>query len=75
MIGAYAIVALALFLMGVLGGFIAVISVASHRDRDFTTGAPGRIARGARTANGVHTRFYEPVYYRHDLPLPADREW
>jgi len=28
MIGAYAIVALALFLMGVLGGFIAVISLA-----------------------------------------------
>jgi hypothetical protein len=80
-IGAYVTAAIALFLFGALIGFVAVISMASHRDKDIMAPARDRLARGARVAYRLHTRgpgvFHEAAY-RHDAPRPpdrSDREW
>jgi hypothetical protein len=79
MILAYGLALLALFLLGAVIGYIAVISLASHRDKDITTATRSRIARGARITNGLHARrpgvFHEQVAYRHNLPPRTDREW
>jgi len=77
MIVTYLLIALALFLLGATGGYIAVISLASHRD-DITKPATGRLARGARTATQLHTRGLgarPEVAYRHDRARMIDREW
>ena len=79
MIGTYVFAAVALVLFGAFGGFVAVISLASHRDKDLLpplrTGSPA----ARRAAHGMHARRPEPLReaaaYRHDLPPPADREW
>lgn len=74
----YLLAALALFLLGATGGCIAVISLASRRDRDIATPASGRLARGARTVNQLHTRGLgarQQVAYRHDRARIPDREW
>ena len=79
MIGTYVSAAVALFLFGAAGGYIAVISLASRRDKDMTTPTSSRLARGARVANGLYVRRPDPLHeaaaYRHDLPRPTDREW
>ena len=71
-------VAAALVLFGAALGFVAVVSLASRRDKDMTAPAPNRLARGARAANGLHVRhpelFREAAAYRHNLPRPGDRE-
>ena len=70
--------ALALFLLGAVGGVMAVVSLASRRDSDITTPAPGRLARGARTVNRLHTRglgVHHEAAYRHDRARITDREW
>jgi hypothetical protein len=76
MIGAYAVAAIALFLFGAVIGFVAVISMASHRDKDIISPAPDRITQGARVAYRLHTRgpgvFHEAAY-RHESPRPPDR--
>jgi hypothetical protein len=81
LIGAYVITAIAVFLFGAVIGYVVVISMASHRDKDIISPAPNRLTRGARVANRLHTRgpgvFYEAAY-RHDPPRPpdrTDREW
>lgn len=68
----YAAAAIALFLLGVVGGWIAIIRLAIHREkRDITIGSDERVMRGARVVNGLHVRrpaaFDEPIY-RNDLP-------
>jgi hypothetical protein len=79
MIGTYAIAAVALVLLGAAVGFIAVISLAIHRDKDMTTATSDRLARGARVATGAHARRpgvrHEAAANRHDLPPLTDREW
>jgi hypothetical protein len=79
MIGTYVLAAVALVLLGAVGGVVAVISLASHWDKNVTAPPPSRLARGARVAHGLHVRqpepFREAAAYRHDLPRPADREW
>jgi hypothetical protein len=81
MIETYVTAAVALFLFGALIGYVAVISMACHRDKDITAPAPNRFTRGARVANRLHTRgpgvLYEAAY-RDDPPWPrdrTDREW
>lgn len=78
MIGTYLIGAAALFLFGAVCGFVAIVSMASHRDKDIITPAPNRFTRGARVATRLHTRgpgvFHEAAY-RHDLLRPHDKEW
>ena len=56
MIGTYVFATAALVLFGAAGGFIAVISLASRRDKDMTTPTSSRLALGARVANGLHVR-------------------
>ena len=77
MIGTYIIGAAALFLFGAVCGFVAIVSMASHKDKDIVTPAPRRYARGARVATRLHTRgpgvFHEAAY-RHDLPRLNDEE-
>jgi hypothetical protein len=79
MIGTYVVAAVALVLFGAAGGYIAVVSLASRRDKDMTTPTSSRVARGARVANGLHIRRLDPLHeasaYRHDLPRLIDREW
>ena len=78
MIGTYVLAAVALVLFGAAGGFVAVISLASHRDKDITTPTTDRLHRGARVATRLHTRgpgVLHEAAYRHDLPRPTDREW
>jgi hypothetical protein len=78
MIAMYMLTAFALLLLGAAGGFIAVIAVASRRDKDITTPASSRLVRGARTANRLHTRgrgVLHEAAYRHDQPRLTDREW
>lgn len=79
MIGTCVCAAVALVLFGAVGGFVAVISLASHKDKNLRAPASNRLARGARAAHGMHVRrpepFREAAAYRHDLPRPADREW
>lgn len=79
MIGTYVFAAVALVGFGAVVGFIAVISLASHRDKNITAPASSRFNRGARAAHGLHVHrpepFREAAAYRHDLPSPADREW
>jgi hypothetical protein len=79
MIGTYLLAAVALVAFGAAVGFVAVISLASHRDKNITAPASGRLYRGARAAHGLHGRrpepFREAAAYRHDLPRPAGREW
>lgn len=78
MIQMYMLIALALFLLGATGGGIAVISLASRRDHDITIPAAGKLARGARTVNRLHTRglgVHHEVAYRHDRAKMADPEW
>jgi hypothetical protein len=78
MIGTYMLAAVALVLFGAAVGFVGVISLASRQDKNMTAPTSSRLARGARTANGLHVRrpepFREAAAYRHDLPRPADRE-
>jgi hypothetical protein len=74
----YMLAALALFLFGAMGGCIAVVSLASRRERDLFTPASGRLTRGARTVNRLHTRglgVRHEVAYRHDRARIADRDW
>jgi len=75
----YVLAAVALVLFGAAGGYIAVVSLASRRDRDMTAPNSSRLARGARVANGLHVRrpdpHHEAAAYRHDLPWPTDRDW
>lgn len=79
MIGTYVFAAVALVLFGAAGGYIAVISLASRRDKEITAPISRRLARGARVANGLHVRRPDPLHeaaaYRHDLPWLTDREW
>ena len=81
MIGMYVMDAIALFLFGALIGYVTVISMASHRDKDIIAPAPDRLTRGARVANRLHTRgpgVFNEAAYRYDPPRPpdqADREW
>jgi hypothetical protein len=78
MMGAYAFIAVALVLLGAVGGFMAVMSLASHRDKDPTTATSSRVARGARVVNGFHARhpgIRHEAAYRHHLHRPNDREW
>jgi hypothetical protein len=81
MMGAYLTAAIALFLSGAFAGFVVVISMASHRDKDIISRAPDHLARGARVAYRLHTRgpgvFHEAAY-RNDPPRRPerdDREW
>jgi hypothetical protein len=78
MTGTYLFAAVALVLFGATGGYIAVISLASRRDKDMTTPTSSRLARGARVANGLHVLRPDPPHeaaaYRHDLPRLTDRE-
>jgi len=71
--------AVALFLFGAFCGFVAIVAMASHRDKDIDAPAPDRFARGARVATGLHTRgpgvFDEAAAWRHDLPRLNDEEW
>lgn len=76
MIAAYLIAATAVFLFGALIGVVAIVSMASHRDKDITSPAPDRFARGARFATRLHTRgpgVFDEAFYRHDPPRPPDR--
>ncbi len=79
MIGAYVIAAIALVLLGAAGGFIIVVSLGSHRDKDLITPPSGRIKRGARVANGLHVLCPGDVHReaacRHDHSRPADWDW
>ena len=79
MIGLYVFAAVALILFGAACGFIAVISLASRRDKDMTIPLQAQLARGARVANGLHVRRPDPLYeaaaYQHDLPRLTDWEW
>ncbi len=76
MIAAYLIAATAVFLFGALIGVVAIVSMASHRDKDITSPAPDRFARGARFATRLHTRgpgVFDEAFYRNDPPRPPDR--
>jgi hypothetical protein len=78
MIEAYVLAAVALVLLGAGAGFIAVITLAMHQDKDITVPTPDRLARGARVTNGVHTRGHGVLHkaaYRHNLPQQTDQEW
>jgi hypothetical protein len=78
MIEMYVLAALALLLLGAAGGCLIVISLASRRDSDITIPASGRLARGARTVNRLHTRglgVHHEAAYRHDRARMVDREW
>ena len=78
MIGTYVLAAVALIGFGAVGGFVAVISLASHRDKEITAPTSSRLDRGARSAHGLHVRLEplrEAAAYRHELPRPSDREW
>ncbi len=44
MIETYVLAAVALILLGAVGGFIAVISLAIRRDKDITTSTSNRLA-------------------------------
>jgi hypothetical protein len=75
---AYVLAAAALFLFGTFIGFVAIVSLASHRDKDVTTPTPNRLHQGARAATRLHTRgpgVLRSAAYRHDLPRPTDQEW
>jgi hypothetical protein len=77
MIGAYLLCAAALVLFGAAGGFVVVVSLASHRDKDITSPTTDRIHRGARVATRLHTRGPSVLHeaaYRHNLPRPTGRE-
>jgi hypothetical protein len=75
----YAFALLALFLLGAVIGYVALVSVASHRDKDITTSTSSRIARGARRTNGLYAQrpgvLHEKVAYRHQRPPHDDWEW
>lgn len=58
MIEFYLISAVVLFAAGAVAGFVALVSLGIHREErlySMTMDAPGRIARGARVANGLHS--------------------
>jgi hypothetical protein len=78
MIGAYVVIAAALFLFGAVCGFVVLVSLASHRDKDLDSPAPSRYVRGARVATSLHTRgpgMFQEAAYRHELPRLNDEEW
>ena len=78
MIEMYTLAGLAVFLLGVAGGFMVLMALANRRDRDITTPATDRLARGARTVNRLHTRglgVHHEVAYRHDRTRINDPEW
>jgi hypothetical protein len=78
MIVTYAATAVALVLLGAAIGFMAVVSLAIHRDKHITTPATDRLARGARTVNRLHTRgrgALQEAAYRHDLPRHTGQDW
>ena len=59
MIMAYLLFAVSLVGTGAAVGFIALVSLGIHREEEaqsMTGPTPDRIARGARVANGFHTR-------------------
>ena len=71
----YLIIAVALIAAGAVAGFLVVVSWGIHREEatySITIHPPGRIAGGARVANGVHARFpgviQEARYYQQDFP-------
>jgi hypothetical protein len=76
MIEAYAVTAAVLVLLGAVVGFVAVISLAIHRDKDITMPASSRLVRGSRVATGLHSRGLqvprEAAY--HHLPPRTGRE-
>lgn len=55
MIGAY-VVAVALLAAGAVIGFLALVSIGTHLDRNVRQPARGRLTRGARAANGISIR-------------------
>lgn len=78
MMGTYIIAAVALVLVGATGGFMIVISLASHQDKDLISPTSDRIKRGARVANGLHVRW--PTVpregaYQHDLRESTNLDW
>jgi len=59
MIGAYAIIAVALLAAGAVIGFLAFVSLGIHREEaagSMTLPTSDRIARGARAATGAYAR-------------------
>jgi hypothetical protein len=71
----YVITAAVLVLSGAVLGFVAVISLAIHRDKDITMPATSRLVRGSRVATGQHRRGMQipgEVAYHH-LPPRTDR--
>lgn len=79
MTGAYVAAAVALFFFGALCGFVVLVSLAIHRDKDLDSPAPDRITRGARVATHLHTRgpgvFQDPAFYYRPRPQRPDQEW
>lgn len=83
MIEFYALAAVALLIAGAVTGFMALVCLGIHSEErrgTMTVDPPDCIARGARVANGMHSRLpgvmyeYEPAYYRHRQP-PADPDY
>lgn len=75
---AYLFAAVAILLLGAVCGFIALVSLSVHRDKDITAPPPSRVSRGARVASGLHSRgrgVLHEAAYKHDLPRRADHDW
>ena len=75
MITLYLLIAVVLIAAGAVAGFMVVVSMGIHREEaaySMTIHPPGRVAAGARTANGMHARFpgviQEARYYQQDFP-------
>lgn len=76
----YVAAAIALFLLGAVGGCMVMIRLAIYREpTDAAVSAPDRITGGARVVTGLHVRrspaLHEPAYRRHDLPPSGGGEW
>lgn len=78
----YAVCAVVVFATGAGAGFLALVALGIRREErrySMTIEAPGKIARGARVANGVHARLpgvlYEAAAYKHSQPSQASRQW
>jgi hypothetical protein len=73
MIEVYALAAAAFVVAGIALGFIAVVSLAIHREekaRSLTITSPSRLMSGARAACGVYSRMQDvgqqADYHPHD---------
>lgn len=58
------VLAAVLVISGAVIGVLTVVSVGIHREErafSLTSDIPGRVARGARRLNGVHTRGLAPA--------------